>query len=63
MSLSIYNSFSRKKEEFKPLHEGKVGLYVCGPTVYGPPHVGHARSYVNFDVIRRYFEFLGFRVK
>ncbi len=63
MSLSIYNSFSRKKEDFMPIHEGFVGLYVCGPTVYGPPHVGHARSYVNFDVIRRYFEYSGYRVK
>lgn len=63
MSLSIYNSFSRKKEEFKSIHEGLVGLYVCGPTVYGPPHVGHARSYVNFDVVRRYLEYIGYKVK
>ena len=63
MALSIYNSFSRKKEIFKPITEGKVNMYVCGPTVYGPPHVGHARSYTNFDVVRRYFEFLGYKVK
>lgn len=63
MSLFVYNSFSRKKEEFVPLHKGVVGMYVCGPTVYGPPHVGHARSYVNFDVVRRFFEFEGYRVK
>lgn len=63
MPLSIYNSFSRKKEIFKPIHEGFVGMYVCGPTVYGPPHVGHARSYVNFDIVRRYFEYLGYKVK
>ncbi len=63
MSLIVYNSFSRKKEPFVPVNEGKVGMYVCGPTVYGPPHVGHARSYVNFDVIRRYFEYLGNKVK
>jgi len=63
MTLSIYNSFSRKKEEFKSIHDGIVGLYVCGPTVYGPPHVGHARSYTNFDVIRRYLEYIGYNVK
>lgn len=63
MSVYIYNSLSRKKDLFKPIHEGVVGLYVCGPTVYGPPHVGHARSYVNFDVVRRYFEYLGYKVK
>ena len=63
MSIYIYNSFSRKKEEFKPIHDGIVTMYVCGPTVYGPPHVGHARSYVNFDVVRRYFEYAGYRVK
>ena len=63
MALSIYNSFSRKKELFVPITEGKVNMYVCGPTVYGPPHVGHARSYTNFDVVRRYFEYLGYKVK
>ena len=63
MALSIYNSFSRKKELFVPVTEGKVNMYVCGPTVYGPPHIGHARSYTNFDVVRRYFEYLGYKVK
>ena len=63
MSLSIYNSFTRKKDTFVPLQENRVGMYVCGPTVYGPPHVGHARSYVNFDVVRRYFEYKGYKVK
>lgn len=63
MSLKIYNTFTRKKDEFKPLEEGNVKMYVCGPTVYGPPHVGHARSYVNFDVVRRYLEYLGNKVK
>lgn len=63
MSLKIYNSFTRKKDEFKSIEEGKLKMYVCGPTVYGPPHVGHARSYVNFDIIRRYFEYLGYKVK
>ncbi len=63
MGLSIYNSFTRKKDQFVPINEGRVGMYVCGPTVYGPPHVGHARSYVNFDVVRRYFEYKGYKVK
>ncbi len=63
MALSIYNSFSRKKELFVPISEGRVNMYVCGPTVYGPPHVGHARSYTNFDVVRRYFDYLGYKVK
>lgn len=63
MALKIYNSISKQKEEFKPIVKGKVGMYVCGPTVYGPPHVGHARSYVNFDVVFRYLQFLGYDVK
>ncbi len=63
MALKIYNSFTRQKEQFRPIEEGKVKMYVCGPTVYGPPHVGHARSYVNFDVVRRYFEWRGDKVK
>lgn len=63
MALKIYNSITKKKEEFKPLHEGFVGMYVCGPTVYGPTHVGHARSYVDFDVVFRYLSFLGYKVK
>lgn len=63
MSLKIYNSFTRQKDNFIPINEGRVNMYVCGPTVYGPPHVGHARSYVDFDVVRRYFEYLGYKVK
>ncbi|MBQ3158209.1 MAG: cysteine--tRNA ligase [Clostridia bacterium] len=63
MALKIYNSFTKQKEEFKPIHKGMVGMYVCGPTVYGPPHLGHARSYTNFDVIYRYLQFLGYKVK
>ena len=63
MSLKIYNSLTRKKEDFKPISNNGVGMYVCGPTVYGPPHVGHARSYVNFDVVRRYLEYLYKNVK
>lgn len=63
MSIFIYNSFTRKKEKFVPIAENQLKMYVCGPTVYGPPHVGHARSYTNFDVIRRYFEYSGYKVK
>lgn len=63
MDIYVSNSLTRKKDLFKPIHEGLVGMYVCGPTVYGPPHVGHARSYVNFDVIRRFFEYAGYKVK
>jgi cysteinyl-tRNA synthetase len=62
MSLSIYNTLTRKKEEFKPLHEGFVGMYVCGPTVYSHSHIGHAKSYISFDVIVRYLRYLGFKV-
>lgn len=63
MGLKIYNSFTKQKEEFKPIVPGRVGMYVCGPTVYGPPHVGHARSYTNFDTVFRYFKYLGYKVK
>ena len=62
MPLNIYNTLTRKKEEFTPLKEGFVGMYVCGPTVYGHSHVGHAKSYISFDVILRYLRFLEYRV-
>ena len=62
MSLRIYNTLTRKKEPFKPLHPGKVSMYVCGPTVYNDAHVGHAMSSIVFDIIRRYLEYLGFKV-
>jgi len=62
MGLCLYNSLTRKKEEFKPLHEGRVGIYVCGPTVYGHAHLGHAKSYVSFDVLVRYLRYLGYSV-
>ena len=61
--MRIYNTFTRKKEEFKPVVEGHVGIYVCGPTVYGMMHLGHAKSYTNFDTIVRYFKFKGYKVK
>jgi cysteinyl-tRNA synthetase len=63
MPLVIYNSLTRKKEEFKPLQSGRVHIYVCGPTVYGHPHVGHAKSYISFDVIVRYIRAKGYHVK
>ncbi len=62
MPLFIYNTLTRKKEEFKPLHEGNVGMYVCGPTVYGHSHIGHAKSYVSFDTIIRYLRYSGYKV-
>lgn len=61
--IKLYNTFTRKKEVFKPVVENNVGLYVCGPTVYGMPHLGHAKSYINFDTIARYFKFSGYKVK
>ena len=57
MSLHIYNSLSRKKEEFLPVKKGRAGIYVCGPTVYDEPHIGHARSAYIFDVIVRYLRY------
>jgi cysteinyl-tRNA synthetase len=62
-ALSVYNTLTRKKEVFEPLTPGFVGMYVCGPTVYGPPHLGHAKSYVAFDVIQRYLRHLGYTVR
>jgi cysteinyl-tRNA synthetase len=62
MSLKIYNTLTRQKEEFKPIVEGRVGMYVCGPTVYGHSHIGHAKSYVSFDIIVRYLRYLRYKV-
>src|SRR5690554_3758347 len=61
--LHLYNSISRKKEVFEPINPPFVGLYVCGPTVYGDPHLGHARAAVTFDVIFRYLKYLGYNVR
>ena len=61
--LHIYNTLSREKEEFQPIKEGFVGIYVCGPTVYGDSHLGHAKSYVSFDVVIRYLRYLGYKVR
>lgn len=62
MSLKVYNTLTRKKEDFVPINPGYVGIYVCGPTVYGHSHIGHAKSYVSFDVIVRYLRYLGYKV-
>lgn len=61
--VKLYNTLSRKKEEFKPISEGKVRMYVCGPTVNGVPHLGHAMSQISFDVLRRYLKFSGYKIK
>lgn len=61
--LIIYNTLTRKKEEFKPIHEGHVGMYVCGPTVYGDAHLGHARPAITFDLLFRYLHYLGYKVR
>src|SRR3990172_10807188 len=63
MSLVIYNTLSRKKEEFKPIVEGRVRIYVCGPTVYDYSHIGHAKTYVAFDTVVRYLRWRGFTVR
>ena len=60
--LKIYNTLTRQKEEFKPLHRGVVNMYVCGPTVYNYIHIGNARSAIAFDTVRRYLEFKGYQV-
>ncbi len=62
MNIILYNTMTSKKEEFKPIVEGKVGMYVCGVTVYDYTHIGHGRSSVAFDVIRRFFEYKGYDV-
>ena len=61
--LKIYNSYSRQKEVFKSITPGHVGMYVCGPTVSGESHLGHARPYITFDVIYRYLMHLGNKVR
>jgi len=63
MSLKIFNTLSRKKEKFVPLKKGEVGIYVCGPTVYNFIHLGNARPFIVFEVVRRYLKFKGYKVK
>src|SRR5690625_4051668 len=62
MSIKIFNTLTREKEEFKPLQDGKVSMYVCGPTVYNYIHIGNARPAIVFDTVRRYFEYKGYDV-
>ena len=61
--MKIYNTLTRQKEEFKPINEGKVGIYVCGPTVYNYIHIGNARPICVFDVLRRFLQYIGYEVK
>ena len=62
-NLKIYNTLSRKKETFTPIHSPYVGMYVCGPTVYGDAHLGHARPAITFDILFRYLKHLGYKVR
>ena len=61
--LQVFNSYSGKKELFKPIHEGQIGMYVCGPTVYSDVHLGNCRTFVSFDVLYRYLKYLGYNVR
>src|SRR5580704_5186134 len=62
MPLRVYNTLKREKEEFRPVNPPKVGMYVCGPTVYKPSHVGHMVGPVIFDTVKRYLTYLGYEV-
>src|SRR5271156_4710642 len=61
--LQVHNSYTRQKELFNSIVPGYVGLYVCGPTVSGESHLGHARPYITFDVVQRYLKHLGYKVR
>ncbi|MGQ9598169.1 MAG: cysteine--tRNA ligase [Anaerolineae bacterium] len=63
MAIIVYNYLTRRKEELKPIHEGYIGIYVCGPTIYDHAHIGHAKAYVSFDTIVRYLRFQGYQVR
>lgn len=63
MPLKLYNTLTRKKEVLKPIKKGQVRMYVCGPTVNDVPHLGHARSQISFDILRKYLKFLGYKIK
>ena len=60
--MMIYNTMSGKKEPFHPMHENRLNIFVCGPTVYDNSHIGHARTYIAFDVVARYLKYKGFSV-
>ena len=61
--LFLFNSYSNKLEEFKPINDKNVKIYLCGPTVYGLAHIGHARSSITFDILIRYIKYLGYNVR
>ncbi|MDX1782968.1 MAG: cysteine--tRNA ligase, partial [Aequorivita vladivostokensis] len=61
--LYIYNSLTKSKEKFTPIHEGAVGMYVCGPTVYSNVHLGNCRTFLSFDLVFRYLKHLGYKVR
>jgi cysteinyl-tRNA synthetase len=62
VAVKVYNTITRRKEDFIPQQEGKVGIYACGPTVYDYFHIGNARVFIVFDVIRRYLKYRGYQV-
>src|ERR1700733_7028206 len=62
MALRVYNTLTKEKTEFVPIEKGKVGMYVCGPTVYKPSHIGHMVGPVIFDTVKRYLAYLGYKV-
>ncbi len=62
MALRVYNTLTKDKTEFTPVEKGKVGMYVCGPTVYKPSHIGHMVGPVIFDSVKRYLTYLGYQV-
>src|SRR5476651_1196783 len=62
MTLRVYNTLTKQKEPFQPVKPGEVGMYVCGPTVYKPPHMGHMVGPVIFDAIKRYLVYSGYKV-
>jgi cysteinyl-tRNA synthetase len=63
MALTVYNQLTRRREEFAPIHEGFVGIYVCGPTIYDHAHIGHAKPYISFDTVVRYLRYSGYKVR